>query len=253
MVDANLVVAGTAAVMLHKILGPAAAELGEDIRRMYKAGAEKLLAATHRKIENPEDGKQANLRVTNDVLWHGACTDDEVCAEYFGGVLASCRSEDGKDDSNIQFSSVIKSLSSSQLRLHYVIYNVLNKSLVAKQVAMNVAQHSEIEGREIWLSALELFETHQVQLDTDFTALHQQGLLSKYEWQTTETGPRPGQYCRAKPTSFGVLLYATAHNLKSKWLQFPFIDFGNFESIPSPRYFGTTIDELNNALNEGDI
>jgi len=53
--------------------------------------------------KNLEDGKAANLRVTRDVIWNGAVTDDEVCAEYFGGILAASRTEDGKDDSAIQF------------------------------------------------------------------------------------------------------------------------------------------------------
>ena len=228
-------------------MGPAADELGKDLKDLYKVGWERLLAYAYRKIKNPDDGKQANLRVAQDVLLNGALANDEVCAEYFAGILASSRSENGIDDSNIQYSSVIRSLSSSQLRLHYLIYNVLNKMLVAKKVTMNVAHGSEIQGREIWLSALELFETHQVQIDTDFTALQQQGLVFRYEWKTTEKGPLPVHYAMAVPTSFGVMLYAAVHNHKSEWFQFPSIDFGNFESVPSPRCFGATLNELKKA------
>jgi hypothetical protein len=65
--------------------------------------------------------------VARDVLWNGALTNDEVCAEYFGGILASSRSEDGSDDGVIYYVDVIKSLSSKQLKLHYVIYNSFNK------------------------------------------------------------------------------------------------------------------------------
>ncbi len=245
MIDGGLIPAATAVYMVHKILGPVSEEIGEDLRRAYKTGREKIVVSAYRKLENPEDGKRVNLRVANDVLWNGGPTDDEVCAEYFGGILASCRSEDGKDDSAIQFSSVIKSLSSSQLCLHYVIYNVFNKMLVAKQVTMNVASSPELDGRAIWLSALELFEKYKIQSDTDFNALYQQGLVSKYEFDTRLGGdPLAVSYGKAVPTSFGVLLYAAAHNRVSEWINFPKIDFGDFESIPTPRYFGATLNEL---------
>ena len=55
------------------------------------------------------------------MIWNGAVTDDEVCAEYFGGILAASRTEDGKDDSAIQFVDCIKAMSAKQLHLHYAI------------------------------------------------------------------------------------------------------------------------------------
>ena len=245
MSDVGLIIG---ALVLKKILGPAAEDLGEDIRRMYKAGAEKLLAATRRKIKNLDDGKQANLRVTYDVLWNGACTDDEVCAEYFGGVLASCRSEDGKDDSNIQFSSVIRSLSSSQLRLHYFIYNVLNKMFVARKLGVNVALSSEIQEHSVYLSPEELLARHQIKIDTDFNILYRQGLIFEYRTEMVKESTDLFHYSMAKPTTFGVMLYAVAHNRMPEWRRFSSVDFGNFESIQTKLFFGATRDELQKAL-----
>ena len=250
MSDVGLI-AVAAAVALQKVLGPVSEEVGEEFRRIYKAGREKILESACRKIENPDDGKRANLRVAHDVLWNGVFTDDEVCAEYFGGVLASCRSEDGKDDSNIRFSSVIKSLSSAQLRLHYLIYNVLNKMLVAKKGMMNVARGSEIQKLAIWLSCKELIEKYHINVDTDFNALLQQGLVFQYEASTAFLTPSKGlvplYYGMVVPTTFGVMLYAAAHNRMSEWLQFPSIDFGNFESVATPYFFGDTLDRLKKA------
>jgi hypothetical protein len=96
---------------LQKVFGPALTEMGEDLKKLYAKGRDKLISAAFWKVRNPDDGKQANIRVTRDVLWNGAFTEDEVCAEYFGGILASSRSEDGKDDDAIQFVDAIKSLS----------------------------------------------------------------------------------------------------------------------------------------------
>ena len=95
---------------IKKAFGPLLSELGEDLQRLYVVGRDRLLAAATRKIENIDDGRVPNLRVARDVLWNGAVSDDEVCAEYFGGILASSRTDDGKDDSCIQFVDVIKSL-----------------------------------------------------------------------------------------------------------------------------------------------
>ena len=141
---------------LQKAFGPVLSEIGEDLKKLYAIGRDKILVAGYKKIRNPEDGKQANLRVARDVFWNGAFTADEVCAEYFGGVLAASRSNDGHDDNTIQFVSVIKSLSSSQLRLHYFIYSGLNQILSQSNKSVNVAQGSEIQARKIYFSQIEL-------------------------------------------------------------------------------------------------
>jgi hypothetical protein len=57
--------------VLQKVFGPALTEFGEDLKKLYAKGRDKLVAAAYRKIKDPEDGKQANLRVTRDVLWMG--------------------------------------------------------------------------------------------------------------------------------------------------------------------------------------
>ena len=78
------------------ILGPTFNEIGEDLRKLYAVGRDRIIDAAYRKLSDPNDGKKANLRVVRDTLWSGAFSDDEICAEYFGGVLAGSRSEDGK-------------------------------------------------------------------------------------------------------------------------------------------------------------
>ncbi len=230
--------------ILKKVLGPVLTEFGEDLKRVYAAGRDKIVAAASRKIENLEDGQQANLRVARDVFWNGAFTDEEVCAEYFGGILASSRSEDGKDDSSIHFIDVIKSLSSRQLQLHYLIYNSLNKMFVAKKERVNVAQGAEIESRSIWLSSLELDTRHNIDIYTDFQILYRQGLIKEYKTDMEKKSTHIFPYSMAKPTTFGVILYAVAHNRSPLWHSFPSVDFGDFESIPNLLFFADTLDKL---------
>ena len=190
---------------LKKVLGPTLGELGEDLKRLYIKGRDRLIAAANRKIPDSNDGKKANLRVTRDVLWNGSFTDDEVCAEYFGGILASSRSAEGQDDGAIQFVDVVKSLSAKQLHLHYVIYNSLNKLLVAEEGSVNVGMGSEIQRKRAWFASRELVEKLELRLDTDLNILHRQGLLHAYGIDQHEfEGKGSLPYTQVDPNTFGV-------------------------------------------------
>ena len=204
---------------LKKAFGPVLTEMGEDFRRLYALGRDKILIAGYKKIRDINDGKKANLRVTRDVFWNGAFTDDEVCAEYFGGILAASRSKDGKDDSAIQFVDAIKSMSSKQLRLHYFIYLGLNRMLSQSGERVNVAQGPEIEEKEIYFSQVELANA-QINNDTDFNVLYRHGLLVHYKTDRHIVGKRTLFYALARPTTYGVLLYAAAHNRLEEWRSF---------------------------------
>lgn len=236
---------------VKKLLGPVFSELGEDFRRLYALGRDKIIHVARRKTENIEDGKIPNLRVTRDVFWNGAFTDEEVCAEYFGGLLASSRTEDGEDDSCIPYVDVIKSLSASQLRLHYAIYHALNKILLYKRLPINVAQGSSIQGISVWLSSSELLTVHKINIDTDFNVLWRQGLIFEYKTDTKIVDKEFFlQYSMVKPTTFGVMLYAAAHNKMENWKDFTKFDFGDFKGIPPPKAYGTGIEELKSGLSE---
>ena len=265
--DLSLVVAtalSASAVMAAKaILGPTFNEMGEDLKKLYVSGRDKLIGAAYRKLPDPNDGKKANLRVVRDAFWSGAFTDDEICAEYFGGVLATSRSEDGKDDSNIQFLATIKSMSSSQLRLHYVIYTRLNQILCQSSDRINVADQDELNRKKVYFSTEELCYLG-VRTDTDFNVLHRLGLLNSYRShheyikgdvaQFVVREPN-GIYSRSMafsysfvgPTIYGVLLLAVAHNRigeRNKWIVFDRERFGIFEGIALPELFAPTLDQL---------
>ena len=229
---------------LRQVLGPTLTSFGNDLNTLYSKGRDNIIAAARRKINNPKDGKCANLRVARDVLWNGAFTDDEICAEYFGGILAASRSDDGKNDEAIQFVDVIKSMSSSQLRLHYIIYNALNQVLVLNNRNINVAQGSEIQKCQIWFSSIELESTHCLFLDTGPNVLHRMGLLWEYKRDVHPQGQISFPYLSVKPTTFGVLLYAAALNRLTDWRAFNTVSFGTFDEIVMPKLFSGTINQL---------
>ena len=146
----------SAAYVAQQLFGKTLAEIGDDLNKMYKSNRDKLLTKAAKKVSDPNDGAKPNLRVARDVIWNGAVTDDEVCAEYFGGILAASRSEDGKDDSALIYVDCIKALSSEQLHLHFSIYNSLHNLLIADGAAIHPGNHNELSRKKVWFAAKEL-------------------------------------------------------------------------------------------------
>lgn len=241
----DLITTGTALVIGKKLLGKTMDIVNEDISKLYVAGRDKIIEKAVQKVNNINDGKQANLRVTRDVFWNGSFTDEAICAEYFGGILASSRSDDGKDDNGIHYTDVIKSLSSKQLMLHYIIYNSLNRLFVNKEKKINVGMSTVLHQESVWFSALELIDFLELKVDTDLNVLYKQGLLHEYE--TNQHKLNNGKifpYVMAKPTTFGILLYAIVHNKFEIWEQFSLKDFGDFHEINLPVNYAGSLDKL---------
>ena len=233
-----------AAIALRKILGPTFDLIGADLASLYEAGRDRLVNAATRKIADLDDGKCANLRVTRDVLWHGAFANNEICSEYYGGLLAASRSADGEDDTAIPFVNAIKSMSSMQVRTHYIIYWAFEKLLLARK------------GKGEELDLFELIKTEEIYLRSglnaaiDLQVLMQQGLVTA--WQTGVTKVIGADehhsvalpYLMARPTVFGATLYAGAHNQLEWWQAFGVRDFGTLHNVEPPKVYGASLDEL---------
>lgn len=232
---------------VKKLLGPALDEVGGDLKSLYSTGRDKILSVAIRK-SNLNDKKKANLRVTRDVFWNGSFTDDAICAEYFGGILASSRSVDGKDDRGVYYTDIIKSLSSQQLLLHYIIYHCINKlwlGMTADKKRPNAGDVNEIGIYSLWLSTIELEYSGVISIDKDLIALNSKGLVGDFEAKghKLESGQEV-PYTEVKITTLGIQLYVVAHNKLSEWRRFPVENFGEFPDIKVPRYFAFSLDEL---------
>ncbi|MYA10894.1 MAG: hypothetical protein F4Z32_05400 [Gemmatimonadetes bacterium] len=238
-----------------KVLGPTLDEVGEDFRRLYITGREKLIRIAQRKIPDIEDGNVANLRVAADVLANGAmAADNEVCAEYFGGLLAASRTKDGKDDSLTPLVDVVKSLSSEQLRIHYWAYHTLNKALLALRPRPKVAEAP----RRIFFQYLGPPDSASGHLG-DLSVLRQRGLI-----ESARTGlpvirsKSDGRewavpYVEVEATSFGMMLYAAAFNNLMWWQAIGTIrteHHEDFPGIPLPKGYGFDLPSLLESVHE---
>lgn len=231
---------------LQKILGPTFDEFGHDLAGLYRAGIEKVSSVARRKIKNIDDGALANLRVARDVFWNGGFSDEAICAEYFGGILAAARSDDGKDDSGIYYTDIVKSLSSAQLHLHYAIYRSLNKFLIStsEKSNLNVGHISEMSSTNIHFLAIEL-DNLGCNTQMNLEALYRRGLLHEYKIYTAEVNDNAKlPYVSVIPTTLGVQLFAVANNALKEWRQLPVKDFGDFPNIALPQHFSWNVNEL---------
>lgn len=114
-----------------RLLGPSLDLMGEGI----KTGLLNRRSNIHKVAERADAKTSARgpgaipPRVAADVFDKAQWADDEFVAEYLSGVLASSRSEDGRDDRGIVWTSLVGRLSSDSLRLHFAIYSALRAKL----------------------------------------------------------------------------------------------------------------------------
>lgn len=243
-ITVTTIVYGTAAFVANKLFGSTLDTIGGDLNSAYKTGRDKLLAKAAAKVVDPGDGKSPNLRVARDVLWNGAITDNEVCAEYFGGILAASRSGDGSDDSALHYLDVIKSLSAKQLHLHYCIYRAIQKRFIADESQINVGLQSELARHSIFMSTRELDGLGMAPVD-DLTILARTGILASWTTSFHKVDEERGiPYLSCGPTTFGCMLYAIAFNRFADWRKFSTLDFGEFADVKSAVYASKSLDEF---------
>jgi len=142
MTDPNTVLgAGLALVgskdVLNRLLGPTADYVGEEVKNLVEKANNNLSAIFKNAIKKLgskwDDPGTVNPRVFKQVWAEGAFIEDALAAEYFGGLLASARSPDGKDDRVLSLLSTVRDLSIYELRLHYLIYTLIRSLFLGKQ------------------------------------------------------------------------------------------------------------------------
>lgn len=117
--------------LIGQFLGPTADYFGEGLKNYSKKGCENVsrvfdiaIRNIGRRIENPG---QVPPKVLKEVLNGGFFCDDQLTAEYLGGVLASSRTEIGRDDRGAAIAGLIGRLSAYQIRCHYLMYAGFHK------------------------------------------------------------------------------------------------------------------------------
>ncbi len=112
-----------------KLLGPTADYLGEGLRDLTQRRIEnvgKVFSNASIKLgDGLEKPGQVPPRVLRAVINEASYCEDPLALEYFGGVLASSRTEIGRDDRGARLAKAVDNLSTFQIRTHYLIYSTL--------------------------------------------------------------------------------------------------------------------------------
>jgi len=115
---------------ITKILGPTAEYLGDELKEFTKKRINNIGSifknAEEKLGEKIDEYGVIPPKVLRTIINEGSYSEGEIAIEYFGGVLASSRTELSRDDRGVRISKLLDNLSSYQLRCHYLIYSSIS-------------------------------------------------------------------------------------------------------------------------------
>jgi hypothetical protein len=128
MVDpgTGMAVLGSTPIVL-KIVGPTADYVGGGLKNLAERqvrNVETIFSKAAGKLgeERLNSAGVVPARVLKEIFEHGPFCDDELGAEYFGGILASSKTGIERDDRGATLAALVGRMSTYQLRCHYVMY-----------------------------------------------------------------------------------------------------------------------------------
>lgn len=127
---------------LQKLLGPTADYLGQGLKDFTQRRAEnigRIFQSAQAKLgERIDSPGEVPPKVLKAVLDEGSFFNDSLAVEYFGGILASSRTEHGRDDRGARVAKTLDSLSAYQLRTHYLIYSTIRSLFLDRGLMFNI-------------------------------------------------------------------------------------------------------------------
>jgi hypothetical protein len=211
------------AKLVEKLLGPTAEYLGENLQHWTK----KRVENTKRIFEHCAAKLGSRItepgavppRVLKGILQDGSFCDDELMAEYFGGVLASSRTEISRDDRGAAFAALVGRMTTYQIRTHFFFYTVVKQIFdgEAFQITRQIDRQQletfvEVESYE---SAMELAEGEDffVIMNHALFGLHKESLIEPSFSYGSYPDTDGQQGIKFMPSVLGVELLLWAHGL----------------------------------------
>jgi len=119
--------------------------------------------------------------VLKEILDEGSFCDDELTASYFGGVLASSKSEITRDDRGATLAALVGRLSAYEIRTHYLLYVHAQRRLAGSDFNFGMDQERQQHARvflpmNVWLTGM-AFTQEEAPIIGDVMSDVIQGLL----------------------------------------------------------------------------
>ncbi len=115
--------------------------------------------------------------------------------------------------------------------------------LVDKCQEINVALSSDVQTANLFFAGLEL-GTRSIKYDRDLTVLHRLGLLFQFKYDNFVGEGKTLPYVQVSPTTFGVMLFAIAHNKLDSWRSYPQESYESAADIKPLSYSTETLEAL---------
>jgi hypothetical protein len=132
---------------IAKLLGPTAEYLGGELQEFTKKRIDnvgRIFSNAEKKLGNEvENPGSIPPKVLKTIINEGSYSEDDIAVEYFGGVLASSRTELSRDDRGARIAKNLDNLSSYQMRAHFLFYYSL--SSIFRDQGISLRTH---EGRQ---------------------------------------------------------------------------------------------------------
>lgn len=217
--------------IIIKLLGPSADYLGEQGKLLIEKAQNNIKRIFNHSVEvlgeKIETEGMVSPRILKEIINEGAYCDDELTAEYFGGVLASSRSGIIRDDRGLTMMTVIKGLSTYQIRAHYIFYSLIKQLYTG--YSGYLGSHEDRLKMGIYISSESLFQAMELDEkdDLDIFVTHIVGglirntlLYDSFAYGNPEALKR--WHSEAKedglcfiPSSFGFELFMWVHGLSN--------------------------------------
>lgn len=224
---------------VQKLLGPTADYLGQGLKDFTQKRSE-TIGRIFQKAESKLGDKLENAgvvppKILKAILDEGSFANDELAVEYLGGILASSRTEYGRDDRGARIAKVLDALSTYQLRTHYLIYATVRSVFADKGLSLNMTDRPKMQifiPLSGYLAAMDFSATEMKQLNVllshIFFGLHGDNLLEG-AWQYGEKDHLINLYSNAsedgiicQPSSLGAELFLWAFGHSDKPLDYLF-------------------------------
>lgn len=221
---------------LEKLLGPTAAYLGDGLRDFTEKRVEtiqKIFVSAQTKLGDKANSPgQVPPKVLKTVMNEGSYASDPLEVDYFGGILASARTEGGRDDRAARLAKAVDALSTYQLRTHYLVYATIRALFAESGLPFNMEGRPKMQifiPYEDYLAGMAFDEREFAQvgqmLNHVFFGLSADGLIES-GWQygpkeqlvkTWAKAPSGGIVCT--PSALGAELFLAAHGCADQPLE----------------------------------
>lgn len=238
------------AKLVVKLLGPTADYIGEGVKDLAEKrvnNVKNIFSIAAKKLGDKIDTEGAvPPKVLKGILDEGSFCDDPLAAEYFGGLLASSRSGISRDDRGATFIALINSLSTYQIRAHYILYQIIKDLFNGTDINIGIsAGRQKMETyvpANIFVSGMEFNAEEGKQVDVLMNhimiGLRKEHLIED-NWLCGPKGSMSQYFKDAKeggaifqPSALGVELFLWAHGRSDLLIQ-QFLDPTNEFEIDS--------------------